>query len=96
MPLAQAGQVEAMVEQSMQQAGQRAMDALQGLVPGSHASEGLNGPGSGVSSTAVSFRDSLCSFIKPWWCSSTYLTHSQTCGWSPLLAACSTVQACGR
>ena len=65
MPLAQAGQVEAMVEQSMQQAGRRAMDALQGLVSGSHASEGPNGPGSGVSSTAVSFRDSLCSFIKP-------------------------------
>lgn len=65
MPLAQAGQVEAMVEQSMQQAGQRAMDALQGLVPGPHASEGPNGSGSGVSNTTVSFRDSLCILIKP-------------------------------
>lgn len=65
MPLAQAGQVEAMVEQSMQQAGQRAMAALQGLVPASHASEGPNGSDSGVSSTTVSFRDSLCILIKP-------------------------------
>ncbi len=75
MSLAQAGQVGAMVEESMQQAGQRAMDALQGLVLVSGATEGPNGASSGVSSTAVSFRASLCIFIKPQWDSSTHTIY---------------------